>query len=176
LVRRRDAPRDSEEADMASNARAADPTTQPRTLVPDELLDRLDYLFCKVAETIKRRADESFTEVGLRSNHHTLLRVLGVVGPLSQQDIAAHLLVDPSTVVDQVDQLEARGLLLRTRNPADRRANLVSLTAEGRRWLAAGDERAAAMQADLFSSLKPEDHARLHDVLKRLAAELSPDA
>ncbi|ASW53293.1 hypothetical protein CIK06_02495 [Plantactinospora sp. KBS50] len=143
--------------------------------MPPELADRMDYLFCKVAETLKRRADESFVEVGLRSNQHTLLRVLRAAGPLSQQDIALRLSVDPSTVLDQVDQLEARGLLTRTRNPADRRAYLVRLSDEGRRQLDVGDERADSMQADLFAALAPGDAARLHQLLKKLAAGLRPE-
>lgn len=140
------------------------------SLVPTELLDRLDYLFCKVAESLKRSADDSFVEVGLRSNHHTLLRVLGTCGPLSQQAIATRLLVDPSTVMDAVDQLEHRGWVVRTRKPTDRRAYLIDLTDEGQRHLKIGDERAARIQTQLFARLSRAEHQRLRELLERLAA------
>ncbi|WP_299930520.1 MarR family transcriptional regulator [uncultured Pelagimonas sp.] len=64
--------------------------------------------------------------------------------PRRMGDLGREMLALPSTVTAMADALEAKGLLTRERDPSDRRAWLLSLTAEGhelRRILAnkAGD-------------------------------------
>ena len=46
---------------------------------------------------------------------------------LSQQELSARLGLDPTIVVGLVDGLEDRGLMSRTKDPADRRRNVLSV-------------------------------------------------
>jgi MarR family transcriptional regulator, lower aerobic nicotinate degradation pathway regulator len=138
-------------------------------LVPPELHDRTDYLLCKISDTVKRLADDRFGRHGVRGAHHALLRVLDACGPTSQGEMAARLAVDPSTVVDLTDQLERGGLVVRRRNPADRRGNLVELTAEGRAHLADADKDVGAVQDEAFARLTDDEVGLLRDLLLRLA-------
>ncbi len=55
--------------------------------------------------------------------------------------LAKSLLVHPTTATVATDRLEARGLLVRTPHPSDRRATLVTITEEGRDLL----QRASAV-------------------------------
>ncbi|WP_405058446.1 MarR family winged helix-turn-helix transcriptional regulator [Kribbella sp. NBC_01505] len=151
-------------------------TTASRSLVPAELQDRTDYLLCKVSETLKRLADDTFAAHGLRGSHHAVLRVLAACGPVTQQDVAGRLYVDPSTIVDLIDHLEEQGLIVRERNPRDRRAYLVQVTDEGRTRLSVADATAASLQESLFVGLDPHDRDQLHELLGKLAAlPESPD-
>ena len=144
---------------------------EPSTsLVPAELRDRTDYLLCKVSETVKRLADDAFAAHGLRGSHHAVLRVLAAGEPIAQQDVAGRLYVDPSTIVDLIDQLEDQGLIVRERNPRDRRAYLVQVTEEGRARLAAADATAESLQHSLFDALDEQDRDRFRALLGKLAA------
>ena len=58
--------------------------------------------------------------------------------PLSQQDIARRLGIDPTVLVGVVDELERRSLVERRRDPADRRRYLLVVTGDGTELLASG--------------------------------------
>src|SRR5437016_14231357 len=51
---------------------------------------------------------------------------------ISQKELAARLRCNPSTVVDPTDRLEDAHLVVRRANPADRRVNVLIVTAQGR--------------------------------------------
>lgn len=77
------------------------------------------------------------------------IAVLGEHGALSQQDLAAKLGLQKSTVSRLVDQLEAADLAVRNPNPSDGRSVLVALTPNGRRRA----RRLAEARRDLFARL-----------------------
>jgi len=52
---------------------------------------------------------------------------------ISQKELAARLHCTPSTVVDPTDRLEEGGLVVRRPHPNDRRVNVLTVTARGRR-------------------------------------------
>ena len=52
---------------------------------------------------------------------------------ISQKELAARLKCNPSTVVDPTDRLEENGLVVRKPHPTDRRINVLTVTARGRR-------------------------------------------
>ena len=58
------------------------------------------------------------------------------------------MLVTGGNVTGIVDQLEGAGLIVRTEDPADRRAYLVKLTKEGRRLFPADGRRARVMDRE----------------------------
>jgi DNA-binding MarR family transcriptional regulator len=53
--------------------------------------------------------------------------------PISQKELAARLRCNPSPVVDPTDRLEEAGSVVRQANPADRRVNVLVVTAKGNR-------------------------------------------
>ena len=60
-----------------------------------------------------------------------------------------------------LDLLEADGLLVRVRDPHDRRRHLVTLTAMGRRRLTRAWEAAEAAEADVLSPLSDQEREQL---------------
>jgi MarR family transcriptional regulator, organic hydroperoxide resistance regulator len=52
---------------------------------------------------------------------------------ISQKELAARLHCNPSTVVDPTDRLEEKGYVVRRPQPTDRRVNVLTVTASGRR-------------------------------------------
>lgn len=60
------------------------------------------------------------------------LRVLDFEGSLTLSELSKKFIVDPSTLVPVVDALERKGLVIRERDPEDRRRFPVVLTDSGR--------------------------------------------
>jgi MarR family transcriptional regulator for hemolysin len=62
-----------------------------------------------------------------------LLRIARAETPMRQNELAASLSLDGSSVVRLLDGLENSGLIERCEDPADRRAKSLALTPRGRR-------------------------------------------
>ena len=95
-------------------------------------------------------------------------------GPLSQQELALRLNVNRTVMVKVMDGLEARGHVERVRNPQDRRAYALHVTAAGLDWLAAAQPRVLRAEAELTAALSPVEHARLNELLRGLIAPPPP--
>src|SRR6201986_1339746 len=67
----------------------------------------------------------------LRPRHLIALQVLGEHGPMTQHAVGLALSLDPSNVVGLLNELEERDLIVRRRDPADRRRHIVELSAAG---------------------------------------------
>ncbi len=79
-----------------------------------------------------------------------MLKTLAKLGSLRVTDLACHANLDTSTVSRHVTQLEREGFVLRTRDPEDRRAQLLVLTDTGRdRLHSAMAQRRALLTAGL---------------------------
>ncbi len=72
-------------------------------------------------------------------------------------------------MVALVDDLEARGLAERRRDPVDRRANALHLTAAGRDLLAQLEQAADEQEAELLTALDESEGAELIALLQRVA-------
>lgn len=84
------------------------------------------------------------------------------LGELSQR-----MMVSNGNVTGLVERLQAQGLIERRPSPSDRRAQLVSLTAEGRKNFRAMARTHEGWIADLFAGLSPEDAETLMQILGR---------
>ena len=80
--------------------------------------------------------------------------------------------VAPSRMVAFVDSLEERGLVERRRNPSDRRARALYLTAAGRELLARAFAVATAHEQQLTSDLSGEEREQLLELLARVGAHV----
>ncbi|MFI9204550.1 MarR family winged helix-turn-helix transcriptional regulator [Streptomyces sp. NPDC053048] len=102
---------------------------------------------------------------GLTSVQAKLLAQLK--GPVPMRGLAALLLCDASNVTGIVDRLEARGLVRREPDPADRRVKNVVATDEGRETIR---RVRAEMQAthSALDALDEAERATLYGLLARL--------
>jgi DNA-binding MarR family transcriptional regulator len=119
--------------------------TSPATVAEPPALDALGQsmqAFSKlvtqgrILEVVLKRARIDLT----RADVSLLFALLGAGEGIRLGDLADRLVVDAPTVTRRVQQLEARNLVRRSPDPADRRAQLVELSPAGGRMI----ERAAA--------------------------------
>ena len=77
---------------------------------------------------------------------------------------------DRSTLGSVLERLEAKGWILRTGSPTDRRVKLLRLTLEGERLLRQVEPAVRRVQQRLLEPLSPADRATMLRLLGQLAA------
>ena len=90
--------------------------------------------------------------------------------------LAAHLGIDRTVLTYVIDDLAAAGLLERSVDPTDRRAQRIALTAAGRITLGGLRGRVAAGERELLAGLDPAQREVLTTLLGRAAASRHADA
>ncbi len=114
------------------------------------------------------RLGQSLASMEMRTHEFAVLNHLAEAGPLSQQEVGVALRINPSNLVGLLDLLEADGLLVRARDPEDRRRHLVELTVAGRKRLAGAWRAAEQAEEDLLSPLSLAERDHLRVTLERL--------
>jgi DNA-binding MarR family transcriptional regulator len=92
---------------------------------------------------------------------------------LQMGELSRRMLVTGGNVTGIVDQLERGGLIVRTEDPADRRAYRVKLTKEGRRLFGQMAAEHETWIVKLFSGIPKREQRALHESLSRLRAQLT---
>jgi DNA-binding MarR family transcriptional regulator len=87
----------------------------------------------------------------------------------TQQELVEGSMIDASSMVKVIDELEERGLAERRIDPGDRRRRAVHLTAEGRKTLGRARKVALAAADDVFAALDDEERATLQRLLRKMA-------
>lgn len=135
---------------------------------PPAVTQRLGYLLKHAQLRLAELAEPLYAPLGVTGRQLALLTLFGDGAAQSQQDGAARLGVDRTTMVALVDELEARGLVRREVAPGDRRKRLVLLTPEGERVREAGAEVTRKAEALLLEPLSAEDAGRLRAALHQV--------
>jgi DNA-binding MarR family transcriptional regulator len=131
----------------------------------------LSELLMHAARAQRRRWRELLEPWDLSPHQVRALRVVADADGTRVTALAEALRIAPRSATEVADSLEARGLVERAADPADRRAVLLRATPAGR---AIRDEVAVARAADareFFDRLAGEDRATLARLLRELARE-----
>lgn len=101
-------------------------------------------------------ADRFASELGrtdLTLRQFALLAAVGAQAGQTQTDLVRATGIDRSTLADMIGRMEDRGLVVRDKAEADKRAKSVTLTAQGRSTLNAAAPSAAAADRALMAAL-----------------------
>ncbi len=110
-------------------------------------------------------------EDGPRSREFVVLDALAGEDAPSQQDLAHRIDVNRTIMVKLIDRLQNAGYVIRTRNPANRRTYMLSLTKSGRTALEHMSRAASDQDARITAELTPAERRRLTTLLNRLLPE-----
>ena len=127
----------------------------------------LDELLMSAARALRRTWSRGLGP-DLSPHDARALRVIGRHGPTRLGEVADHLRIAPRSATDVVDRLEARGLVERAPDPADRRAMTVSLTTVGAAVLGDVDKARREGAAEFFGCLTEHERASLAATLLKL--------
>jgi MarR family transcriptional regulator, lower aerobic nicotinate degradation pathway regulator len=115
-----------------------------------------------------RVCDAHFSRHGVTADQFVLLACLAEQDAITQQELARRASSDPSTIGAMLVLLEGRGLLSRDRDPDNRRARLVTLTAKGRRLARRLWETSEPIRVQLLSGFSADEARLLVGCLRRL--------
>lgn len=133
----------------------------------------LPFLTRSLRYLLRPQGESLRGEFALESGDIGVLAVVAANPGVTQNDLAASLVLKKSAVTRVVQRLERRGFLSRRRSAVDRRANLLSLTAEGARVALAVQQATARRHEGWFDGIDPAERAVFFDVLFRLVGQLA---
>jgi DNA-binding MarR family transcriptional regulator len=131
---------------------------------PEDLADA----FLTVAHGLKRTINARVQHQGLSMARLRVLYQLTTTSTIRMGELSACVDVAPRTMTSTVEAMERDGLVRRRPDPSDRRATIVSITADGRRSFHEGQRQQASAIADVFESLDLDQRSALKDVLDSL--------
>jgi MarR family transcriptional regulator, lower aerobic nicotinate degradation pathway regulator len=137
--------------------------------LPSRLRTTPTWLVNQASQRAHRLLGARLAEHGARGYHYRLLGALQEAGPASQIALARSTGIDRSDVVAALNELEAKGAVPRTPDPADARRNQVTLTTRGAELLDTLQRAVDTAQDDLLADLAPAERTRLADLLARIA-------
>jgi DNA-binding MarR family transcriptional regulator len=129
------------------------------------------WLLTQTAAHAHRLVSDRLAELDARGYHVRLLASLDEHGPASQADLGRRSGIHLSDVVAALNELAGQGLIERAPDPDDRRRNVVTITAAGRRQLRRLERQVARVQDELLAPLTPAEREQLADFLRRLLAQ-----
>ena len=101
-----------------------------------------------------------------------MLKTVGANWSMRVTDLAACANLDASTVSRHVTQLHRAGLIERTPDPVDRRAQRVKLSEGGRQALTAAQQARLALVEQSLEGWDPQDLEHLDRLLTRFVADI----
>ncbi len=138
------------------------PPPEPLASAPGFLLSwngqRTSFMFAAALEPL-----------GLRPHHFGVLTLIDAHPGTTQQQLVHRSLIDPSSMVAVIDELEELGLAERRPHPTDRRKHAVHLTEAGRETLGRARESAASFAEKLLAPLDGKERETLRRLLRKLA-------
>lgn len=147
-------------------------SSRPPATPASDLEDRLIRAFGVIA-----RASKTSLSASMERGAQWLLLTLDRSGPMRASQLAAACELDGSTVSRHTRQLEGNGLVSRTPDPQDGRAQLVAITPAGRRLVGEIQERRRQLIAGRLHTWSRDDLQTLTTLMTRLADEIesNPD-
>ncbi|MFB6876226.1 MarR family winged helix-turn-helix transcriptional regulator [Streptomyces sp. NPDC056323] len=126
------------------------------------------WLLGRAAALGHRLVGEQLAEEGVRMPHHAVLCGIAELGPIAQAELSRIVRIDPKDMVTVLNELQAKKLISRTRDPRDARKNALALTAGGRALLRRLEELSDQANEALLAPLTPDERKQLSALLARL--------
>jgi DNA-binding MarR family transcriptional regulator len=125
-------------------------------------------LLAVLGSNVMRRLRETHTALELKPRQFEILGLLDELGPVGQAELAAEMGLAASALVVLLNPLEAAGRVQRYRDPANRKRNLVDITARGRAVLAKAARAQRDIDKQLMATLTMKQRDQFAGLLKRI--------
>jgi DNA-binding MarR family transcriptional regulator len=131
------------------------------------------YIIKQVELAVRSRLDDMLRPAGLTALQYTALTVLERHRDLSSAQLARNSFVTAQSMADMISALEARGLIERHRDRADRRRLVVALTTTGQDLLGRYRDQVTALEAQMLAGLSRTEVSGLRRSLHACHANLA---
>jgi len=131
-------------------------------------------LLMQLSKALNRRVSEEV--LGMRLKSYMALGYVRDHENVSQQELETAMYMDANGVVLLLNELEAAQLLVRRRDPQDRRRHIVGLTPAGRRVLERADKAREGLEEEILAPLSAEERKSLRALVERVLESLAQPA
>lgn len=107
----------------------------------------------------------------LTKPQYAVLRSIAENPGIEQVQLTDAAVSSKATLAEMLSRLEARGLLIREADPADKRRRFITLTAEGKAILAKTQPVGQQVDTEFLARLSPDDQQHLVRLLKLIMEE-----
>lgn len=133
----------------------------------------ISYAIARLQQRVFARVTERVAPYGLTTLQFTTLSVLSRHGaPLSASQLARRALMTPQSMSEVIHALEAKGLIKRNPHPNHRRTLPATLTAKGRRVLAACEADVADFEEIMLQGFSGEEREAFLEMIKAAVRNL----
>ena len=144
--------------------------------VPEPFPEPIGLRLNQAARAVERAFDKALAEAGGSLPVWLILLNLKIHKPANQQELAKAVGVREATLTHHLNAMDARGLVTRTRDPANRRFQVVTMTEAGEAAFLRLRSAAMAFNARLSAGLTDADLDTLAALLGQLAANVGAEA
>ncbi len=136
---------------------------------PEPLASAPGFLLSYNGQRVAASFAESLEPLGLRPAQFGVLTLIDAEPGSTQRHLVSRSMIDPSSMVAVLDDLEKRRLAERRPHPTDRRKHAIHLTPKGTNLLAKAREAAFAQAKEMFAPLSGGEVETLRALLRKLA-------
>jgi DNA-binding MarR family transcriptional regulator len=137
--------------------------------------ERLSFLLARHGQVMNARLRQALSASGLSPRHAAVLLRLAHGGATSQQELIDALCIDASGLVALLNDLERDEVIVRRRDPADRRRHIVEITTRGTAVVCDVERAIGEVEREAFADLDAAEIARLQSLLARVRTRHSGD-
>ena len=130
------------------------------------------YLANHMARLFALALHDRIRPLGLAPAQFMTLLELWEDDGLTQKDLVQRLDVEQATMANTLKRMERDGLITRTENPEDRRAQLVRLTPKAKALQEDATSAATGVNEKALSALSPEDRQAFVSLMSRVIGAL----
>jgi DNA-binding MarR family transcriptional regulator len=145
---------------------AVDPRRSAVPVDADAAELHVSYVVARLERAVRNAIADRVGPHGLTTLQYTTLSVLGRREGLSNAQLARRSYMTPQSMSEVIDALERGGLISRAPHPSHRRVFPATLTAKGRRVLAACEAEVGAMEEEMMGRLTAAEREALVTALK----------
>ena len=132
------------------------------------LLSLVGYNCRRAYITIMPLFEKRMAKYELRPVDFSVLSLLKANPNITQKRLSQAINVSPPNLATLLDHLESRGLVLRQRNPLDKRSQTLVLTAEGMRMCDKAEKTASELETEATAMLNDAERAQLLRLLQKI--------
>lgn len=140
--------------------------------VPAPFRTPIGLRLSQAARVVERAFDDALAEAGGTLPAWLILLNLKIGKPGNQRELAEAVGIREATLTHHLNGMDERGLITRTREPGNRRVQVVRLTERGEATFRRLREAAIAFNATLQAGLTDADLDQLEALLSKLSANV----
>jgi DNA-binding MarR family transcriptional regulator len=132
------------------------------------------YLIKRIQKLVHARIEDAFSDSETSFTQWVAMALLNSGIATTATELARDVGHDAGAMTRIVDQMEARGLLTRNRDPGDRRIIKLQMTGEGRAQFEALTPKIISLWNDVFEGIAPGEIDSFIRMLNTLLMRLDP--